>query len=65
MNFSKQTTAWIKLICLVITAGGGAGLNSFLGGCSLPVSIVTGLITAATGVGLALSKSPNDHKPSP
>ncbi len=45
---------------MVVSAGGGVALTSFLGGASLGVSIATGLITAATNIYHALASSPKD-----
>lgn len=60
MNFSPAIKAWILLVCLVISTGGGVFLTSFLGGSSWPLALVAGLITSASNVYHALSQSPKD-----
>lgn len=65
MNFTPQQKAWILLIALIVSAGGGVFLTSYLGGAKLWLSVVSGLITASSSVYHALSKPPgvDDSKP--
>lgn len=60
MNFSSQTKAWILLIALVISTGGGITIATFEGGAKLWVAILAGLATGATNVYHALSPRPSD-----
>jgi len=65
MNFTPQQKAWILLIALIFSAGGGVFLTSYLGGAKLWLSVVSGLITASSSVYHALNKPPStdDSKP--
>lgn len=67
MNFSPQQKAWILLLTLIFSAGGGVFLTSYLGGAKIWLAIVSGLITASSSVFHALNKPPStdDTKPTP
>lgn len=60
MNFSPAVKAWILLICLIISTGGGVGMTAFLGGANWKVAVITGFITGVTNLYHALSQSPKD-----
>lgn len=60
MNFSPSVKAWILLITLTLSTGGGVGLVAYNGGSHWGYAILCGLITGATNVYHALSSSPKE-----
>jgi hypothetical protein len=62
MNFSPKIKAWILLVMLIISTGGGVTLTAIMGGSKLGLAILAGVITGASNVYHALAASPNDQR---
>lgn len=63
MNFTPKQKAWIMLVTLVLSTGGGITISTYLGGAKLWIAILAGLAAGGTNVYHSLAASPND-KPS-
>jgi hypothetical protein len=60
MNFSDSQKAWILLLCLIVSTGGGVFLTSYEGGAKWWFALISALITSASNVYHALNQSPKD-----